>query len=289
MRYTNRLFDSNKIPIAIKTMELPTIYDSNFYMLFDLVVSIFKWDFEMPKDKSGLLSNEIEKILMLTGICTIADVGKKDIDLVAFFTSESENGKYYDTFQKRTVTSPKISKTLNDTNSVLVWNNNTKSDCFLMVQKYAEQLTHIDMSIRNIAVNMREPLNIPTASTSKMFETLKNYRNQIFNGKYNPVQDGGLVQSQFIKGEKYDANTLPLLVESRKKILLDFYQTFGIRTGIEKKGNVIEDEIISSEPMLTINIDDMLEHRKNACEKIYDMFGIKCDVERSVNNAYSPQ
>ena len=65
MRYTNRLFDSNKIPIVIKTMELPTIYDSNFYMLFDLVVSIFKWSFEMPKDKSGLLSNEIEKILML--------------------------------------------------------------------------------------------------------------------------------------------------------------------------------------------------------------------------------
>ena len=92
------------------------------------------------------------------------------------------------------------------------------------------------------------------------------------------------MQCEFVKGEKIESTLLPNILEKKKKVLLDFYNTFGIRTGIEKKGNVIEDEISSSEPMLQINIDDMLELRMLACKEIYEMWGIKANVERSVKN-----
>lgn len=277
----------NYFPIASQNYNYATIKQNNFIFLLDLCSSIFKWDFENMKEKdSVILSAEIEKILMLNGICTVADVGKKEIDIKAFFCEENTPTYYYDVFEKRTIYSPITSRLLDDTTSVLVWNNNTKSPCNGIINNYAEQLTHIDLSIRNVSINMREPLNVPTASTNKMFAVLKSYRDKIFKGEFEPIQDSGLVQCEFVKGEKYESQLLPNLLDSRKKLLLDFYNTFGIRTGIEKKGNVIENEILSSEPMLRVNIDDMLRLRELACKEIYEMWGIKVKVERSISNEY---
>lgn len=275
----------DRFPLRNMPFNYDVVKRTNTVFLIDLCSSVFKWTFEnMTKEQNNILSSEIEKILFMNGVCSIVDVGKSDIELTAFFCNEFEPTYYYDVFKKRTINSPILAKTVNDSTSVLVWNNNTKSPCMPTIDIYAEQLTHIDLSIRNVAINMREPLNIPTASTNKMFSILTNYRKKLFRGDYEPIQDGGLVQCQFVKGEKIDSNSLSNLIESRKKLLLDFYNTFGIRTGIEKKGNVIEDEITSSEPMLRINIDDMLSLRECACEKIYELWGIKTTVERSVNN-----
>ena len=69
---------------------------------------------------------------------------------------------------------------MSDFNSILIWNNNTKSSCYGVINNYAEQLTHIDLTSRNVAINLREPLNIPTASTNKMLQILRDYRNKIF-------------------------------------------------------------------------------------------------------------
>lgn len=275
----------NYFPIVKVPFNYEMVKNYNFMFLLDLCTSVFKWNFESLSDKENvILSTEIEKILMLSGICAIYDVGKSDIDIKAFFCEEYEQTNYYDVFKKRTIRSPLTSKNLDDSVSVLIWNNNTKTPCNGIINSYAEQLTHIDLSIRNVAINVREPLNIPTASTNKMLSILKSYRDKIFKGEYEPIQDSGLVQCEFVKGEKIDNGLLPNIIESRKKLLLDFYNTFGIRTGIEKKGNVIEDEIMSSEPMLRINIDDMLRLRELACKEIYELWGIKATVERSINN-----
>lgn len=278
----------NYFPISKLSFEYDKVKQVNINFLLDLCTSIFKWDFENINEKENvILSTEIEKILMINGFCSLYDVGKEDFDIKAFFCEENTPTYYYDVFSKRTIYSPLISKNLTNDNSILIWNNNTKTACYGVICNYAEQLTHIDLSIRNVSINMREPLNIPTASTNKMFSILKQYREKIFKGVYEPIQDSGLVQCEFVKGEKYDSHLLPNLIESRKKLLLDFYNTFGIRTGIEKKGNVIEEEVMASEPMLQINIDDMLRLRELACKEVYEMWGIKCDVKRSVNNCKS--
>lgn len=277
----------NYFPIGASAFDYQNVLQTNFMFLLDLCTSVFKWDFEELREKDNvILSSEIEKILMLSGVCAIVDVGKANIDIKAFFCNENTPTYYYDVFKKRTIISPLISKLVDDSTSVLIWNNNTKTPCSGIISHYAEQLTHIDLSIRNVSINMREPLNIPTASTNKMFQILKTYREKIFKGDYEPIQDSGLVQCEFVKGEKFESQLLPNLLDSRKKLLLDFYNTFGIRTGIEKKGNVIEDEIVSSEPMLQINIDDMFRLRELACKEIYEMWGIKATIERSVTNEY---
>ena len=275
----------NYFPIGKINYDYNNVKANNYMFLLDLCSSIFKWNFEDISYKDNvILSAELEKILMLNGVATIADVGKNNVEIKAFFCEENTPTYYYDVFKKRTIYSPLVSKMLDDSTSVLVWNNQTKTPCNGVISNYAEQLTHIDLSIRNVAINMREPLNIPTAGTNKMLAILKSYRDKIFKGEYEPIQDSGLVQCEFVKGERYESNILPNLLDSRKKLLLDFYNTFGIRTGIEKKGNVIEDEIVSSEPMLQINIDDMLRLRELACKEIYELWGIKATVEKSVNN-----
>ena len=279
--YTNAFY----FPMVKQKFDYENVKQNNIIFLLDLCTSIFKWTFEnMTEKESKILSSEIEKILMLSGVCTLYDVGKEEIDIKAFFCNENTPTYYYDVFANRTINSPLLSKNVSDFNSILIWNNNTKSSCYGVINNYAEQLTHIDLSSRNVAINLREPLNIPTAGTNKMLQILRDYRNKIFKGEYEPIQDSGLVQCEFVKGEKIESTLLPNILESRKKVLLDFYNTFGIRTGIEKKGNVIEDEISSSEPMLQINIDDMLELRMLACKEIYEMWGIKANVERSVKN-----
>ena len=94
-------------PMVKQNFDYENVKQNNVIFLLDLCTSIFKWTFEnMTEKESKILSSEIEKILMLSGVCTLYDVGKEEIDIKAFFCNENTPTYYYDVFANRTINSP---------------------------------------------------------------------------------------------------------------------------------------------------------------------------------------
>lgn len=241
-------------------------YWANF--LYQKCISLFSYCDSSGK-KLPLLSDEIRQRLVRTGECGIVDLGKKDLELTAVYVAPSKQTNYYDRFSEYTFSSPHQSgsRTVGK-NIAIILNASNRRGMMPLINFYADQLTHLSLTLKVGAINMREPLVTHVAGTDKECEVLRTYRTKIYNGEFEPLVDKGFVQMETREGARPQTSLLPDTFETLQNVLYSFYRTIGIRTGIEKKGNAIIDEVQSDFDMLSFNVDDMLHSQQEGVDMI---------------------
>ena len=152
--------------------------------LFERVMKLFVWE-----NTGNLKPKEIEQRLILNGHCGIANYQG---ELTAFYGSFYGVTKYMDEWTNYIVRCPIYTAEKKiGTDVIVIDNNSLRNPTFELVHHYATMLAHTEVSLINCLINTRDSGGVPIASTEKQKASIKEYQNQIFNGKYGVVTDVG--------------------------------------------------------------------------------------------------
>lgn len=267
-------------------------YDSSFKEafgywvnnLFERISRLFKYTGTGDDLSGGIDQVHIEKPLLINGNVGIC---KYDGILTAFNGSYSGVSVYYDRYPFYMVRSPLYSdmKTIGKDITV-IRNNSTESSLLPMVKRYAVMLAHAEITLNTLLVNARVS-SVPTVLNTKQKALVDEWRNGLYNGKINTLLDSGFLSVKWVDINNNAPVNIKDLVEVRENILCSFYHDVGVRTTIQKKGNLIDAELKGNDAMLLININDMLEERQRGCERVNAMFGTNWSVDKCEELKYN--
>lgn len=172
---------------------------------------------------------------------------------------------------------------LDSSNSVIIYNNYTRTPEILTIRLYARRLSEIDRAI---------DINIRTQKTTKILKCAEEERLTYQNllAKY----DGG---TPFILGSKNlatlgDIETLDLttpyiadkLQIQKRQVFNEVLTYFGIENAnTEKRERLITDEISSNLGGVAISRNSRMNARKQAAKQINALFGLNIEVDFSAN------
>lgn len=263
---------SNRITsLSYKSTTYPISYNFWVDSLFERIMKLFIWECDPVPQR------EIESRLILNGTCGITEY---ENELTAFFGSISGITKYYDTGTHYSVFSPVYADYLEIDKEVIVINNNSLfNPVFPLIHQYAVLLAHADVTLNWTLVNMRDVNGKPVAGTTKVTQSIKQYQDNLINGKIGVINDPAFIGAKFTEGRAMTNNPLKDIIETRRNLLNSFYADIGVKTTWNKKGNMIREEVNGDDSMLLYNISDMLATRKEGCEKVNNRYGVKWAVK----------
>ena len=239
--------------------------------LFERVMKLFVWE-----NTGNLKPKEIEQRLILNGHCGIANYQG---ELTAFYGSFYGVTKYNDEWTDYIVRCPiyTASKKIG-TEVIVIDNNSLRNPTFELVHHYATMLAHTEVSLINCLINSRDSGGVPIASTEKQKASIKEYQNQIFNGKYGVVTDVGNLGITYAGSDRKTQQDLIDIMETREKLIKSFYSDIGVRSAFEKRNNTVQAEVEADTSLLLLNLADMLRCREKACEEVNKLFGTNWSV-----------
>ena len=239
--------------------------------LFERVMKLFVWE-----NTGNLKPKEIEQRLILNGHCGIAEYKG---ELTAFYGSFYGVTKYMDEWTNYIVRCPIYTAEKKiGTDVVVIDNNSLRNPTFELVHHYATMLAHTEVSLINCLINSRDSGGVPIASTEKQKASIKEYQNQIFNGKYGVVTDVGNLGITYAGSDRKTQQDLIDIMETREKLIKSFYSDIGVRSAFEKRNNTVQAEVEADTSLLLLNLADMLRCREKACEEVNKLFGTNWSV-----------
>ena len=239
--------------------------------LFERVMKLFVWE-----NTGDLKPKEIEQRLILNGHCGIANYQG---ELTAFYGSFYGVTKYMDEWTNYIVRCPIYTAEKKiGIDVVVVDNNSLRNPTFELVHHYATMLAHTEVSLINCLINSRDSGGVPIASTEKQKASIKEYQNQIFNGKYGVVTDVGNLGITYAGSDRKTQQDLIDIMETREKLIKSFYSDIGVRSAFEKRNNTVQAEVEADTSLLLLNLADMLRCREKACEEVNKLFGTNWSV-----------
>ena len=239
--------------------------------LFERVMKLFVWE-----NTGDLKPKEIEQRLILNGHCGIAIYQG---ELTAFYGSFYGVTKYMDEWTNYIVRCPIYTAEKKiGTDVVVIDNNSLRNPTFELVHHYATMLAHTEVSLINCLINTRDSGGVPIASTEKQKASIKEYQNQIFNGKYGVVTDVGNLGITYAGSDRKTQQDLIDIMETREKLIKSFYSDIGVRSAFEKRNNTVQAEVEADTSLLLLNLADMLRCREKACEEVNKLFGTNWSV-----------
>ena len=239
--------------------------------LFERVMKLFVWE-----NTGNLKAKEIEQRLILNGHCGIANYQG---ELTAFYGSFYGVTKYMDEWTNYIVRCPIYTAEKKiGTDVVVIDNNSLRNPTFELVHHYATMLAHTEVSLINCLINTRDSGGVPIASTEKQKASIKEYQNQIFNGKYGVVTDVGNLGITYAGSDRKTQQDLIDIMETREKLIKSFYSDIGVRSAFEKRNNTVQAEVEADTSLLLLNLADMLRCREKACEEVNKLFGTNWSV-----------
>lgn len=239
--------------------------------LFERVMKLFVWE-----NTGDLKPKEIEQRLILNGHCGIAEYKG---ELTAFYGSFYGVTKYMDEWTNYIVRCPIYTGTKKiGTDVVVIDNNSLRNPTFELVHHYATMLAHTEVSLINCLINARDSGGVPIASTEKQKTSIREYQNQLFNGKYGVVTDIGNLGITYAGSDRKTQQDLIDIMETREKLIKSFYSDIGVRSAFEKRNNTVQAEVEADTSLLLLNLADMLKCRERACEEVNKLFGTNWSV-----------
>ena len=239
--------------------------------LFERVMKLFVWE-----NTGDLKPKEIEQRLILNGHCGIAEYKG---ELTAFYGSFYGVTKYMDEWTNYIVHCPIYTAEKKiGTDVVVIDNNSLRNPTFELVHHYATMLAHTEVSLINCLINSRDSGGVPIASTEKQKASIKEYQNQIFNGKYGVVTDVGNLGITYAGSDRKTQQDLIDIMETREKLIKSFYSDIGVRSAFEKRNNTVQAEVEADTSLLLLNFADMRRCREKACEEVNKLFGTNWSV-----------
>lgn len=180
-------------------------------------------------------------------------------------------------------------KYLDDTNSVIIYNNMLHKNSMLDVRMFAQRLYNIDRII-DVNVNAQKtPVLIACDETDRL--TMLNLYQQ-YDGN-QPVIYGMPTVRNKLDVLKTDA---PYLADKLYQLKIQVWNEaltyLGIsNVGTQKKERLISDEVMRAQGGTIASRYSRLNSRRDACEKINKMFGLKLDCNyredfREVDDEY---
>ena len=239
--------------------------------LFERVMKLFVWE-----NTGDLKPKEIEQRLILKGHCGIAEYKG---ELTAFYGSFYGVTKYMDEWSNYIVRCPIYTGEKKiGTDVVVIDNNSLRNPTFELVHHYATMLAHTEVSLINCLINARDSGGVPIASTEKQKASIREYQNQLFNGKYGVVTDIGNLGITYAGSDRKTQQDLIDIMETREKLIKSFYSDIGVRSAFEKRNNTVQAEVEADTSLLLLNLADMLKCRERACEEVNKLFGTNWSV-----------
>lgn len=170
------------------------------------------------------------------------------------------------------------SKDLDETNSVIIFNNFLHTNSVLDVEMFARRLYNLDRTIDVNCNAQKTPVMIQCEESQRL--TLKNVYMKwegnepvIFGDKNLNPNSIKVLQT----GAPYVADKLYQL---KTQIYNEALTYLGIsNVNIEKKERLLSDEIIRNQGGVIANRYSRLESRRQACEQINKMFGLNINCE----------
>lgn len=179
--------------------------------------------------------------------------------------------------------------------SLMFWNSSLQNNIygvpidgslFTFIARYSRQLADIESTINIYAVNTRKT-DYPIAKNDKVRSSLDKFFDKLRMGTHSIVTDDQIIESFVdvpIPSSTRGSDSLGSLLDSRDKILEQFFRDIGIKFRNPKKGNMIEEEVESDEQVLIVSLDDMLECRKRGAELLNSKFRTNISVD--INEKY---
>lgn len=167
---------------------------------------------------------------------------------------------------------------LNNSNSVIIWNNYLRTNSLLTVQMFARKLWQAD---RIIDVNLNaQKTPVLVQGNEKQRLTLINLYKE-YDGNSPVIFGDSSLDVGGLKALKTDAPYIADKVqELKEKIWNESLTYLGIANlSIQKKERLISDEVIRNQGGTIASRYSRLDMRKQAVEEINKMFGTQIEVE----------
>lgn len=249
-----------------------------FTQFFNLSLNIFKWE-----DTGEIESRFIERTLIENGYCFVYE--DSDYGLVCMPCTLVGLNIYNEPTQIQ-ITSPLISKTLNASDGVLIYNNYTKTGMIPLIINYVDRLTDIETTINTNIYLQKAPYII--IGDKKTEKSIREVTNQITSNEPVIVVKANLVEN--LQNISLNTNFIaPELYKLKKEIENEFLTFIGLNNNsqTDKKERLLVDEINVNNDYINRNVDILYNARELACEKINEKFGVNWKVVRQNNMSES--
>lgn len=255
-------------------------YNNNAFMeyynrLTELSISMFKWT-NVPET---IDTRFLELILFGDGMAVFFE----DED-IGYLSLRCMIGGHLDVYQiptERTAyASNGYNKPLDESNSVIIFNNKLHTNSVLTVENYARRLWNLDRTIDVNCNAQKTPVLISCDETQRL--TLKNVYMQ-YEGNQPVIYADKNLNPNSLQVLKTDAPFVADQLYLLKTQLWNEALTYlGIsNVNMTKKERLISDEVIRNQGGVIANRNSRLKERQDACEKINRMFGLDiwCEFE----------
>lgn len=236
-----------------------------------LALNLFEWK-GLPET---IPSYYIERILYKDG--RILFFNDSNYGFMALPCGEVGGVNPYGEYQMYRATGFNYNKQYSINDSVLIWNNPSKSPTEIHVQYYADKITRIE---RSIDVNLNV-IRIPWLfkGDGNNLLSLKNIYDQVERNEPIIYVDKNIADNLDVL-----ETPAPYICDSLADLRHDYFNEvatfFGIKNAnTDKRERLIKDEVNANIEFTEYNADFMLESRKNACKQINNLFGFNVTVD----------
>lgn len=271
-----KLLGSDRNPLKDKER---LVWQHKSYML-DRLNQLFLWE-GLPET---IPQKEFERILLLQGKATIADVPNKGL-----YAFQSNLGGILNPYYLPTqsiVVNPYLpfNKVLEvDKDCIVIRNTSAFTPINDMLDLYANMLAEIDISLRIATINSRINSLISAGDEATKDSAIK-YLEDIEEGKLGVIASNAFMDS--LKGGlnaiQYAGtiSNIKDLIELRQYTLATWFNQLGLNANYNMKREAInESEADLNEEALMPLIDDMLQCREEGAKKVNEMFGTNISVK----------
>lgn len=180
--------------------------------------------------------------------------------------------------ERRAYSTNGYNKDLNETNSVLIFNNLIHTNSMLDVEMFSRRLFNLDRAIDVNSNAQKTPVLIKCNEKQRL--TMKNMYMQYDGNEPFIFGDTGLDTGEF-KVLKTDA---PYVADKLYQLKVEYWNEaltyLGIsNVNVQKKERMLQDEVQRNQGGVVASRYSRLTSRQQACKQINDMFGLNISVE----------
>lgn len=271
-----------------RSQDLQNVLDNNdtylmyLWRLLDLAMSVFEWH-NLP---DGVDERMLELWLLKNGFCIFfydeaLKHGENENNAPEGYAVLQGfiNGPWdmYNYPRERTAYSVSgLNIDLDESNSVLIFNDYLRVPMFLTLDLYARRLAEIDRTIDVNVRNQKTPKFL--RGNDKTLLSMKNVVKQIEGNVYNVYVDKNFDTSSIEVLDTtapYVSGDLNVLKHQYWNEALTYIGIENVNT--EKKERLVSDEVMSNMGDVEAQRFTRLNARQKACEEINDLFGLEVD------------
>ena len=257
-------------------------YQQYYNRLTELAISMFEWK-NLPEEID-------ERFLELTLFAQGQAVFFRDEEADAYVALTTMIGGNLDIYripkERRAFATNGYNKALNETNSVLIFNNYLHTNSMLDVEMFAKRLYNIERTI-DVNVNAQKT-PVVVLCNEKQRLVMKNLYMQYQGNEPFIFGDKNLD----LNGVKAFSTEAPFVADKLYQLKTQVWNEaltyLGIsNVNITKKERMISDEVLRSQGGTIASRYPRLEMRRKACEQINKMFGlnIECNYREDYREA----